>query len=335
VFYLASEDIETAWHLLLSQACIRFGPKARAQLIERLHLMNVYGQARPLFTVKGDTLETTPEYERLRLTLELLQGRIRLLIIDGRSRLCGTEGAGNGLVPLEVAALERLALRFGVAILLLHHSQKSTYGTQSDARAAARGESALLDSCRFGIYLRDMDTTNAQHNDLSETERRETLALTVSKCSYARPPADVVLRRGVCGDFVRVTDVKLNPSKGDRERMQETKDRDVVLALVWKSPGESGRTLRDQSPLSRQRTLAALSAAVDDGLLSTSPGPHRALLYTLSKPENQRSSGPVSGPVHCGPQDPVSGPAAPIRGRTSPLIPVVRKPTPTAGGNHA
>ena len=275
VLYLASEDPEAIWHVRADAARRRYG-----QPPERLSLVNVYGAAHPLFRVEREQLRTTAEYDRLAATLRANPG-IRLVVLDGRSRLCGVEGAGNGIVPMEVAYLERLAVDSGAAIMLLHHSPKSSYGTRTDARAAARGETALLDACRFGLYLRDLDTENAADNGLCEQERRSTLVLSVAKCSYAAPRPDIVLRRGPLDVFECVADVVLGVSRQERNQRRAADDVAAVVATIRESPGASGAFIRARCGLPDKRARAALAEAVAGGSVAMTEGGRGAHLYTI------------------------------------------------------
>lgn len=278
VFLVSSEDHERWLHQRVHAARKRY---PWHQLRDSMRVLNLYGRCAPLFRVERSEIITTETYDQLYALIEQ-QASARLVILDGRSRLCGTEGSGNGLVPQEIAALEKWAVSLNCAIMLLHHSPKSSFGNRVDARAAARGETALYDAVRFALYLRDLDEKSAEQNGLTESERRQTLVLSFAKCQVAAPQRDVVIRRTADGGFEPVAGIKVNPSRAEIERQREAQDMTAVLSLIHEHPGSSGRALCAVSPISRARTIAALDAAVAEGVVTETKGAHRASLYAIA-----------------------------------------------------
>lgn len=305
VLYLSAEEPEEVLHRrvfalsdVLGEEVGLSGEAVRDLVDKRLSLVNLWGKVEPLFRISATTLDPTPEYERVRVTLLELEkvAKVRLIVFDTRSRLSGAEGAGNGLVSREVTYFEKLACEFGATVLILHHTSKASYAGGMAANQAVRGESAFLDSLRFGVHIQGLSADEAREMEISEEERARYLVVSNSKQNYTELKAPIVLRRE--GFRFIPTDLAPRPEKGERKAQQEKKDMEKIRGLVLKEPGRSQNHLLHEAMkrgVSMNRGREALKNAEAIGLIEVRGGERGAKLYYPAISTEEDNKGDLYG----------------------------------------
>jgi RecA-family ATPase len=248
---------------------------------ENLFIVNLWGSAKQLFEVKTNSISPTDEYKRIYSTMQA--GGVKLVIFDTRSRLSGAEGAGNAIVSQEVAHFEKLAAKFGATVLILHHTNKSSYGNDTHSGAAQRGESAFLDCLRFGLYLQTMTDEVAAQNGIGEADRPQYLIVSHSKGNYTTMQEPIILHRD--GWRFDLTDIKPKTSSDARKAKREAADMAAVVEVVQVRPKISQQDLNKaiSGKVSYHKARAAIKNAVETGLILETDGGRGKKQYELPR----------------------------------------------------
>ena len=199
------------------------------------------GKALQLFDIKGAAITPTNEYNRILGTL--IKEKIGLVLIDTRSRLSGAEGAGNAIVGREVALYEQWAAQSGATVLILHHTNKASYGGFGHAQAAQRGESAFTDCLRFGIYLQTMTEETAAGNKIPDNERFNYITVTHAKSNYTLIQVPLILHRRNWS--FELTTLKPKPIREEIKAKQDDDDLINIIQAIREYPGINQRGLID------------------------------------------------------------------------------------------
>jgi RecA-family ATPase len=296
VVYLSGEEPESVLHSRVKSICEAIADLTSTSCEQvfnaasrKLYLANLWGKSEHLFNVKATSLEPSEEYKRIRNALhevaqqaDQVDQKLRLVIIDTRSRFSGAEGAGNALVAREVNLYERLACDLGATILILHHVTKaSLYGGHS--MAASRGESSFLDSLRFSIHLEALSPYTASKNGISDEDRSDYIVLSNSKQNHGKLQRAVVIRRK---DFKFVkAEINASDLKADKKQKHMDEDREKVLAHIRTAPASCQqdviRALQHSVPIAR--CIAALEWLKGQRMLKVNQGSRNKLEYVVSE----------------------------------------------------
>lgn len=179
--------------------------------------------------VSDDTIEMRRQADLIaalqaNMSVTMAQGPASMLVVDGKLRGAAidalvrqTEGARLVVIdPLRrfhdgdendsaaatalVQAFESLARRSGAAVLLSHHTSKSsTLNGAGSEQQAARGSSALTDGVRWQANLRVMSEQEAASLGVAPTDRRQFIRFDIPKSNYCAPFSSAWLRRGAGG----------------------------------------------------------------------------------------------------------------------------------------
>jgi len=199
---------------------------------ENLFIINVWGTAKLLFDVNSNAITLTEEYKRIYSTLQC-RG-IKLVIFDTRSRLSGAEGSGNAIVSQEVAHYEKLAADFDTTVLILHHTNKASYGNESHSAAAQRGESAFLDCLRFGLYIQVLSDKLAEKYGIPKSDCSNYLIVNHSKNNYTEKQEPFILHR--VGWKFELTNLKSGATTEERKAQQEASHIAMAVDIVKQNP---------------------------------------------------------------------------------------------------
>ena len=288
VAYLSAEEPEAELHRRTFHICQEIGKDVGKSGEEiqnlsgaKLLLINYSGNPSALFD--ANTTEPTDEYRRVQRTLEKLNKRapLRLIVIDTRSRLSGIEGSGNAAVTKEVSWFEKLAVDFNATLILLHHTSKTTPANINNPTAACRGESAFLNSLRFGIHL---------GNDLKEipmAERKDYMRLTVCKQNYGKKVEPFIIHR----DGFKFTSTDIAPDDENNEEDEEEGERDIdlILDIIRKTPGMSQKDIvkeaNSTAGISNRKCQDVLKRLAKDKLVKIQRAARGTKKYTLVEAE--------------------------------------------------
>lgn len=120
----------------------------------------------------------------------------RLVIVDPLRRFHSGEENDAAHMSAVVEAFEQLAADTGAAVILSHHTNRSSSLAGAGALAsAARGSSALTDGVRWQTNLSSVGEHVAPRYGIAESERNCFVRLDVAKANYMSAPAPMVLRR--------------------------------------------------------------------------------------------------------------------------------------------
>lgn len=204
-------------HDLAHHAAFEFGDNIGAALDawdERCMVQPLAGMVPTLVDRNGNTTDT---YKRL---IRAAEG-CRLVILDPLSRFHQLDENDNIQMTLLVQHLEGIARATGAAILVCHHANKTSLGTDdAGQQAAARGASALVDGVRYVVNMRTMTRQEARGRWGDEDvnlERKSWVWIEESKVNYGGHGVACWARRDAGGVLVR--DEPPAPQKQDGKRV--------------------------------------------------------------------------------------------------------------------
>lgn len=136
------------------------------------------------------TIETTEWVDWIKT---IANGK-RLLILDPLSSFFGLDENDSIAVNKLIVTLRKIARETNCAILLVHHTNKSsTLNEQGHLQGASRGSSALVDGLRWMINLcAATDDILAKHK-ISAENKDDYKCLSVSKTNYGKKTEPVLL----------------------------------------------------------------------------------------------------------------------------------------------
>lgn len=208
-------------------------PQAKAHAMARIDVLPLAGEAvafvnkDPKTGEVGERLSIEQLREQLRERVQNTEGEPghepwRLLVLDPLSRFAGPDSeTDNAAATRFVQAVESLTKVPGnPAVLLAHHTTKSTRGKDTDSldSTAARGASALVDGVRW------VATLLADKSDDSDELRTVTLQL--AKSNYTAPAPKHQVKRGDFGVLVELTNTErasLNNGSGANRQQRSAK----------------------------------------------------------------------------------------------------------------
>ena len=161
---------------------------------EHFYAASVLGKIGPLMELKANNPRRSPWWAWLDETLSA-HGALDVLILDPKSRLFGLEENSNDHATQFVASLEALAQRHRLTILFTHHAPK---GAKTINQALSRGAQALVDACRFGLGVMELDEERGKKLGIEDFQTY--LEVKITKNNYgacgSRP---IHFRRGAGG----------------------------------------------------------------------------------------------------------------------------------------
>jgi hypothetical protein len=221
---------------------IRVGPHTIGTLLER-------GE-------KDGKIRFTPAMDDLDSLVAAL--RPAAMIVDPLAELHNVEENDNTALRMVIATFRELAIKYTMAVIVLHHTRKGSAASPGDSDIA-RGASAIVGAVRIAVTLTTMSEADAQEFGL---------------------PTDITARN----NYVRMDDAKSNyaPLRAAQwfEKVPYTLDNGetVPAAVPWTPP---------EAKVASDADLAALKTAIERGCpggepwskkLSREPRSVRALL---------------------------------------------------------
>lgn len=134
------------------------------------------------FDETGSNPTITDTYQWLEDSIASIRG-IDVLIIDPKSRFDGLNENDNTHATFFVNSLEKLAQKYKLTILFVHHESKSTVKDGNVKSSTGRGASALRDGIRFSLSLAEISEKTAKHFGVNQHEYIECYT---SKSNHAR-----------------------------------------------------------------------------------------------------------------------------------------------------
>jgi hypothetical protein len=230
---------------------------------ENLGVLNYWGSGQDyhLFKKEGGIAKPSEEYESL--SERIARWKPKLVVFDTRSRFSGLDENDNALVASEVALYERLA-KLGPTVLILHHSNKSSYQGGNENAGAFRGASAWQDNIRCAFHFQSQKAPDGSGN-LVRIEN--------PKNNYCKAADPFVIRR--------LDEPRYGFELADLPPQKETKDErlegDLEKVVEWvrgKLPGPKTKLAKQmrgakghKGALPWNRCLAAIDYGVQVGEL--------------------------------------------------------------------
>lgn len=290
VLYFSAEEPEDELHNRIKSIIAAIATETETPFdvlwplcLKNLFVVNLWGTAKQLFDVKATSLEPSRDYWQIYNTLS---NDFKLCVFDTRSRLSGAEGSGNALVSREVSFYEKFAADFGCTVLILHHTNKTSYSGDGNAAAAQRGESAFLDCLRLGIHLQTISEDVASANGIPSEDRFKYLAVTQAKTNYTAKADSIIVERE--GWHYSLTDMKAKTTTGERKAKEEAADIEKIVVVVKENPGINQRGVIAKRPpgMSLHGAREALMNAVDLERIVETTGARAAKCYNVSTETN-------------------------------------------------
>ncbi|MBU0973514.1 MAG: AAA family ATPase [Proteobacteria bacterium] len=174
---------------------------------DTLYATSIYGEAGPLMRLDGNTPTRAETFYWLETFLRQNQGQIDVLIMDPKSRLYGLDENNNDHATEWIRCLEFLGKEYCVTILFATHTAKEA--GKSISTATNRGAQAIIDGCRWGVVMAEIDQETAGKYGI--TNPRDYIVLDVQKSNYAaRQSHYLYFKRGLNGvlEYVPLADIK-------------------------------------------------------------------------------------------------------------------------------
>lgn len=138
-------------------------------------------------------------------TLQAMAAGARLLVLDPLRQFHTGDENDSWAMTSVVQDLQSIASAHRCAVLVAHHTNKSsTFNGQADRAGAARGSAALTDGVRMQLNLSPLDESLGAAYGLFGDELTRYVRLDLAKSNYLAPQPCQVLRRGAGGVFEAV-----------------------------------------------------------------------------------------------------------------------------------
>jgi len=133
--------------------------------------------------------------DEMRVLADACKG-MRVVIVDPLRRFHAGEENDAAHMTAVVEAFEELATATGAAVILSHHTNRSSALTGAgELASAARGSSALTDGVRWQANLSFVSEHIAPRYGIAESERSSVVRLDIAKANYASTTGPTILRR--------------------------------------------------------------------------------------------------------------------------------------------
>ncbi len=167
---------------------------------------------------------------------------VRLVVFDTLSQFHLVDENLNKEMKPVVRRFKLLSRKFNVAIIYVHHCNKSSAVDGSSKQQAARGASCIIDDARWGGYLRRLELFN-KHGKLAEDAKMLRLSSSDSELDFA--DAKVLEHMS---QLIVFGDGKVNSSKA-REIVLCRNDRGVLVRSMYQFVSEQKKFSINSSTL--------------------------------------------------------------------------------------
>jgi len=169
VIYFSKEDPPEIIEERL-QSIASFLPPEVRELSDGLEIVSLYGKQATLTTEKSVVNE-----KLIRQIIKAGYGK-DLLIFDTLRKLHDLEENSSGEMKVLLEIFDRIALETGAAVLLIHHTNKSSNtNKQQGDQSSARGSNAIVGNTRWSLHLEIV-------KDLESGEKK--IKATIPRASY-------------------------------------------------------------------------------------------------------------------------------------------------------
>ena len=233
--YLTAEDDDAVLHRRIHHALKTLPEAYQEQAARNVYAVPVSGDVALCRGAGGDVVRTAALAD-LRGHLEKL--RPALLVLDTMARFLPLQENDNPTMTAACGILEELCREYGCAIILLHHTAKTTGALAADdmtlksalEQTASRGASALAGCVRWQLNLAPLTAKYAVKiigDDARGRPDGAFLALRVSKKNAGAPEQKYFLERCEHGLLRRV-----EPVKQEQEAQSVGADAEALAAEV-------------------------------------------------------------------------------------------------------
>lgn len=249
-----------------------------------LFLKCLPGELDPIMKLEDMNPVKSEAFQWLDDTLSQFEG-LDLLIIDPKSRVYGLTENSNEHETAFVCALEYLAKKHDVTILVSHHINKEAQKDKTDTRMSSamfRGGSGFIDGCRFAFGMRFLPKSMAKNFGIENS--REYVEFDLVKSNYGpQLKAPLFFKRESNGFQIvnlwldRLDRISSAVVQAIREKGGEYPKRDLTRGkmdlLNKEEPGSIFAIIKKLEPsFSRALDLVpALQRAIDNGRLELAP----------------------------------------------------------------
>jgi putative DNA primase/helicase len=214
VVFISAEDIQQVIHWRFFDACVSLPKEMLNLAASNFYGIPVHGVTALCQAGKNSTIEITRNFMDLKKIIA--ESEAKLVILDTLSRFFAIEENDNAAMTQACGALEELAKEHDCAILLIHHTNKTSGDLVNNEAAlnaalnqtALRGASALAGAVRVIINCAPLGADLAG-KIIDEEAAREArpgkyLAVAISKNNYGPISQRLFFRRDRHGFLVKV-----------------------------------------------------------------------------------------------------------------------------------
>jgi RecA-family ATPase len=245
--------------------------QVREYLCKNLHIVSTFGHNAHLFKLSNDglSLKRTDYYNSLVECLSEID-KLKLVVIDTKTRFSQGEGTGNVTATQEITFYEGVASRTGATIMLLHHTNKASRNGSQTGMQAYRDASAIYDSVRAAWYLRGLSMDEIAAHQITSGDEDKYLVLENCKNNYVMPHKPFIIRRDAYSYSARGSILRL--TKQEKAARAYTETINTLIDILQDSSGTSWSKAEMQRlcravGIGARRTNAAIDDAEADNLI--------------------------------------------------------------------
>ncbi len=197
------------------------------------------------------------------LTREVIRTRPKILILDPKVAIDLSNENDNAHQATLMSRLDQFAEKFGIAILIVHHTTKAVLSAEELSQEQVRGASAIIAGARHAMMLVPMSAKVAKELQYDEVNRRRRLLLEVVKASYAATTRHIV--RYVYGEPMNLDSRRLGIDVPDEDQPLNRRVYQAVINNGGRLPNT--HTLRDALRCKRNVLIETIDEMTRMGVL--------------------------------------------------------------------
>lgn len=195
----------------------------------------------------------------------------QFVVLDPLAKFNGANENDNGEMAHLMAVLDRIAVRTGAAVLVIHHTKK-TDNDRETTQASVRGASAIVDNARAAIVLTRMSKAQAPLYNIQPDDAGRFVVCTFAKNNYGPYTKDSFFRIGTGGvpaHAPEITQAHSSSAKAvkDQERKFDAEHfKRLIVDELKANGGElSQRKLSVATGMNRNKIKDFLEDLAEDG----------------------------------------------------------------------
>lgn len=227
---------------------------------ERLLVMNLFGNVKPLFSKGKEGVQRTSGFRYIKEVMDCIQPK--LVVIDPKARFSGLDENDNAVVAQEVAGYEALKGDSKMNLIMVHHVNKSAVANPSTP-GGFRGASSFFDSLRVCFNMIKLSPNQLADLNISRDRGIDYLALENTKQNYCQKSGRIIIRR----DGFRFECIQLEENTDLEEELENFVEHIMDLISENAPYSVSGLKKAWGEKVSDRRVRRAVNHGIQEGKL--------------------------------------------------------------------